>query len=52
MPKRKTPIEKPGKQFERFAETVRDHGIDEADEPIEKAFKAVKKKVVQSPKKA
>ena len=44
MPKRKTPIEKPEKQFERFVETAREHGVPEDGKALDEAFKKMTKK--------
>lgn len=38
MPKKKRPSEKPDEQFERFIETARTLGIDDDQDPLEKAF--------------
>ena len=51
MPKRKTPAEKPEKQFERFIEAARTAGVDEEGKKAEEAFKALSKGAPQSPKK-
>jgi hypothetical protein len=43
MPKRKEPPISPKEQFKRFIETAREHGVDEAEEEVRRAFKKVAK---------
>ena len=45
MPKRKRPEEKPKDQFKRFVEAAKDLLVDEADKPLEKAFKKFSRKL-------
>jgi len=39
MPKRKEPELDPKEQFKRFQEAAKEHGVDQAQEAVEAAFK-------------